>query len=176
MPTTLAALFEHNLWANRIVVEECAKMSDEQLDATMPGVYGSIRKTLVHIFGAEERYVGMLTNQPPLPLLRENEPFPGFDELRKLCATGGQGLVEISEQAKPDDMLRGTRRNGARYEIAGTVLLTQAINHATEHRSQINTMRTHLGLEPLDLDGWAYGDAHGQITMGEPPSPGANAS
>jgi uncharacterized damage-inducible protein DinB len=65
-------------------------------------------------------------------------------------------------------MLRGKRRNGASYEIVNTVVLTQAINHATEHRAHINSVLTHLGLEPLDLDGWAYGSAHGQISRGEP--------
>ncbi len=73
-------------------------------------------------------------------------------------------------------MLRGAQQDGKRYEMAATVVLIQAINHATEHRSQINTIRTHLGLEPLDLDGWAYADAHGQISIGEAPAPGANAS
>jgi len=169
MSTTLAALFEHNLWANKIVLERCATLTDEQLDATMPGIYGSIRSTLVHIFGAEERYATMLTSRPPIPFLREQEPFPGFDELRGVCDASGQTLIDVAEQAKPDDVLRGKRRNGTGYEITGTVLLIQAINHSTEHRSQINTMLTHLGLEPLDLDGWAYGDAHGQISTSNPP-------
>jgi uncharacterized damage-inducible protein DinB len=174
MSTTLAALFEHNLWANRIVLEHCSKLSDEQLDATALGVYGSIRSTLVHLFGAEERYVTMLTSQPPIPFAREQEPFPGFDELRRICGESGQALVEVAEQAKPDDILRGKRRNGASYEIAGPILLIQAINHATEHRSHINTVLTHLGLEPLKLDGWAYGDALGQVSIGQPPMAGAS--
>ena len=168
--TTLAALYEHNLWANRIVVEECAKMSDEQLDSTMPGIYGSIRDTLKHIFGAEERYVARLRNEPRPALSREREAFTGFDDLRSACDSSGQALVEIAEQATTDDILRGIQRDGKHYEMPATVVLIQAINHATEHRSQINTMRTHLGLEPLDLDGWAYGSAHGQISL--QPAPG----
>jgi uncharacterized damage-inducible protein DinB len=176
MISTLAALFEHNLWANRIVVEECAKLRDEQLDATMPGVYGSIRDTLVHIFGAEERYVTRLRNLPRPALSREREPFTGFHDLRSTCERSGQALIEIAERAKPDDVLRGAQQDGKLYEMAATVVLIQAINHATEHRSQINTMRTHLGVEPLDLDGWAYGNAHGQISVSEPPTPAANAS
>ena len=40
------------------------------------------------------------------------------------------------------------------------VLLTQAINHATEHRSQIMATLTQLGITPPDLDGWTYFAEH----------------
>jgi len=30
------------------------------------------------------------------------------------------------------------------------------INHATEHREQIKAIMTGLGIEPPDLQGWAY--------------------
>jgi uncharacterized damage-inducible protein DinB len=172
--TTLGALYEHNLWTNQLMLEACSKLTDEQLDATTIGTYGSIRDTLVHLVGAEERYVTMLTGQPPIPVLREHEPFPGFEELIKASKASGQSLIDIANSAVAGDMLRGKRRNGESYEIVNTVVLTQAINHATEHRVHINSVLTHLGLEPLDLDGWAYGDAHGQISQGEPS--GATAS
>jgi uncharacterized damage-inducible protein DinB len=32
------------------------------------------------------------------------------------------------------------------------------INHATEHRAQIMVMLTQLGIQPPELDGWAYFD------------------
>ncbi|MCP4140149.1 MAG: hypothetical protein GY755_07650 [Chloroflexi bacterium] len=31
-------------------------------------------------------------------------------------------------------------------------------NHAIEHRSQIMTILTQLGIQPPDLDGWTYFD------------------
>ncbi len=42
--------------------------------------------------------------------------------------------------------------------------MVQAINHATEHREQISSMLSALGVTPPELDGWAYGEAtHGLI-------------
>jgi uncharacterized damage-inducible protein DinB len=41
--------------------------------------------------------------------------------------------------------------------------MVQAINHATEHREQISSMLTALGVTPPDLDGWAYGEATGAL-------------
>jgi uncharacterized damage-inducible protein DinB len=42
--------------------------------------------------------------------------------------------------------------------VPKTILLTQAINHATEHRAQIMAILTQLGIQPPDLDGWSYFD------------------
>jgi uncharacterized damage-inducible protein DinB len=38
------------------------------------------------------------------------------------------------------------------------VILVQVINHATEHREQIKSMLTALGITPPDIDGWDFGD------------------
>jgi len=51
--SVLSTLFAHNGWANRKLLEFCEQLSDEQLDATAIGCFGSIRVTLVHIVGAE---------------------------------------------------------------------------------------------------------------------------
>jgi len=38
------------------------------------------------------------------------------------------------------------------------------IHHGTDHRSQICTALTQLGVEPPEIDVWAYGVASGRIT------------
>ena len=40
--------------------------------------------------------------------------------------------------------------------MAAGLLLLQAVNHATEHRSQIATILTQLGVEPPDMSGWRF--------------------
>jgi len=37
-----------------------------------------------------------------------------------------------------------------------SIILTQAINHSTEHRAHIMTIITQQGIEPPEVDGWAY--------------------
>jgi uncharacterized damage-inducible protein DinB len=39
------------------------------------------------------------------------------------------------------------------------MVLVQVINHATEHREQIKSMLSALGVTPPDIDGWDYGEA-----------------
>jgi uncharacterized damage-inducible protein DinB len=165
MDSALVEIFRHNLWANLLVLDKCAELSEEQLDTEVPGTYGSILSTLLHIVGAEERYVDRLLERPWSPL-REREDFKGFADLRAATQKSGEELIAIAEKIDPNTILRGTNRDGQRYEIAAPVMLTQSINHATEHRTQINSVLTHLGIEPCDTDGWSYGDAHGQIKRG----------
>ena len=38
------------------------------------------------------------------------------------------------------------------------VVMVQAINHATEHREQIKSMLSALGVTPPDIDGWSYAE------------------
>lgn len=162
MSSAFVEMFKHNLWANMKVLNACAEMSDKQLDAEFPGTYGSIRNTLLHIFGAEERYVASLQGQPRPPS-RERAGFTGFDDLRSAATMSGEALIQIAERDAPMEMLKRVKGDGTPFEVANTILLTQAINHATEHRAHINTVRTHLGLEPCEIDGWAYGDEHGLV-------------
>jgi len=42
--------------------------------------------------------------------------------------------------------------------------------HGTEHRSQVSTILTSIGVTPPWLDGWAYGQARGRLV-----APGAPA-
>jgi uncharacterized damage-inducible protein DinB len=77
---------QHNLWANLRLLGACAKLTDEQLDASAPGTYGRIRDTLVHLFRAEERFVARRTDQPPVSPLVLGE-FPGIETLRAYART-----------------------------------------------------------------------------------------
>jgi uncharacterized damage-inducible protein DinB len=44
------------------------------------------------------------------------------------------------------------------------VRLAQALHHGTDHRSQICTALTSLGVEPPAIDVWDYGLANGRVT------------
>ncbi len=50
------------------------------------------------------------------------------------------------------------------WELHSTVgvRLAQAIHHGTDHRSQVCTALTTLGIEPPEIDVWAYARASGR--------------
>jgi uncharacterized damage-inducible protein DinB len=148
----LVELFRHNLWANLRLIEVCSALMDEQLNTSVMGTYGSIRDTLLHIVRSEERYVALLAgHDPPAP----HESFPAFGELQERARKSGEALVSLAGSLDGGRVLQGTWR-GNPYSLPVFIPLIQAINHATEHRSQIATVLTQLGIQPPELDGWAY--------------------
>jgi uncharacterized damage-inducible protein DinB len=154
MASILAKMFEHNRWANLRAVDACAPLSDGQLDATVQGCAGAVRDTLMHIAGAEQRYVMRLSGRPET--YSERNGWPGIDRLRQVLDESGRAFVDLAERAVPDQILRG-EYGGSPYEMPVFILYVQAINHATEHRSQIATILTQQGLEPPDFSSWAWG-------------------
>ena len=158
MTTGLSDFFQYNLWANLRLLDACAQLSDAQLDATMNGTFGSVRETLMHIFGAEEGYAHRwhFTGASLSPSLKEITTFPGFDELRRRAEKSGKELIAVAERVDLDEILsldEGT------YKAPVIIVLIQAINHGIDHRSQIATLLTLQDIEPPELDGWAYNDA-----------------
>ncbi len=156
MTTGLPDFFRYNLWANLRLLDACAALSDAQLDAIMTGTFGSIRETLMHIFGAEEGYARSLTGDAPTPMLRELTTFPGFDELRRRAERSGKLLITFTEEGK---LGRTLYLDGGTYEAQDIIVVIQAIDHGIDHRSQIATLLSLQGIEPPDLDAWAYNDA-----------------
>ena len=82
MTSALSELFKHNLWANLRLLDVCARLDQVQLDATVPGTYGSIHDTLIHLITAEGRYVALLSDRQPDQRFNERTGFPGWEELR----------------------------------------------------------------------------------------------
>ena len=154
----LAELYRHNAWANLKLLDACAELTDAQLDVSTAGTYGRLRDTLVHICAAEERYVTRLTAKRPEAPLREADGFPGFEELRDRSRRSGEALVAIARDADADWPVMA-HVDGKEQQIGAGIVMTQAINHATEHRQQAMTALAQQGLDVPDLSGWAYADA-----------------
>lgn len=157
----LRKIYEHNNWANVAVIEACSRLSEEQLNAEPESATkGSIRMTLWHLVAAQQRYLSRLTGLEP----RFNwQAPPKFDELVEAITTTGEGLVALAEQEPSEDLK--TQLEGKDYLVKPWVVMVQAINHATEHREQIKSMLTALGVTPPEIDGWTFGEFTGSLVQ-----------
>jgi len=153
----LADLFRHNLWANLTLLDLCATLPDAILETVVPGTYGGIRETLAHLVGAEERYVAALHGGPERRNPTLEETAPDLAALREHARQSGAGFVTYAETVEGNPNLRVTWRSQS-YEMPAALFLVQAINHATEHRTQIKTALTQAGITPPELDGWTWDD------------------
>jgi len=153
---TLTILFDHNLWANLGLLERCAELTSQQLDASIVGGYGSIHDTLEHIVKAEQSYFARISTGQSYPRARDEPPMT-IAEMQKSAQATGAGLIEWAPKVNAEDTLR-LDWDGAPRDVPKTIILTQAINHATEHRAQVMAILTQLGIEPPSLDSWTYFD------------------
>jgi uncharacterized damage-inducible protein DinB len=169
----LVRLFEFNNWANRQIIGVCLKLSDEQLDAPpSSATYGSIRKTLVHMVAAQQRYLHHLT----LPLeVRREHVYPDFADwggvaynagepflLEKVADSTGEAFLALARGES--NLFQSTQiHTPDGYIVEPWVLMVQVINHGHEHREQIKTMLTAQGITPPEMDGWMYGESQGAL-------------
>ena len=155
MANILEKIFEHNNWANLKIIDACSALSDAQLDAApQTATKGTIRRTLEHLVHSQQHYLQLLT----LPVDARSNPRPSFDELRQAANTTGEKLIALARG--DSSQLPKTRiQTEDGYWVEPWVVMVQIINHATEHREQISSMLTALGVTPPDLDGWTIGEA-----------------
>lgn len=153
---TLTTLFSHNLWANVRLLERCADLTREQLDARIPGSFGSIYETLQHIVKGEQSYFSRISTGQALRR-PEHEPPMTFAEMIDSARATGSGFIEWVSKVKAEDTVE-VDWDGTPRDVPKTIILTQVINHATEHREQVKAILTEMGIEPPDLQGWSYFD------------------
>jgi uncharacterized damage-inducible protein DinB len=159
----------HNSWATGKLLAFCGDLSPDQLRATSEGNYGSIVATLQHVIGAEGRYRYRLTGQEP-DWSAKPEEVDDLGELTRMAEDNAAYWEQLaSGDFDPDRVCSWTSAvSGAHTEAAAGMLVAQALNHGNEHRAQIFTILTTIGVEPPDLDGWSYGLATGRFRETRP--------
>ncbi len=156
-------LVRHNTWANVRLLDVCTGLTDEQLDTPAEGTYGSIRKTLIHLLGAEESYLFRVTGERPEPHLQE-DVWLGFDVLRVRAEDAGAAFERVVLHDDPERIVRWRTREGDDAAMPVGLFVVQAMHHGNEHRSQIATVMTHVGVEPPELSGWLYAIETGSLS------------
>jgi uncharacterized damage-inducible protein DinB len=165
--TALDDAFAHHVWATEQVIDACLELSPDQLGTSVPGTYGSILDTIRHIVGADAGYLFILTGGN-VPLIdHEQMDLPA---LRAAMTEGGRAWSALLAQDRsPDEMVVRHRDDGSESRAPFSIRLAQALHHGTDHRSQICTALTALGIEPPEIDLWAYASLTGRASQ-TPPS------
>ncbi len=155
----LGKLFEHNNWANLQIIQACSALSDEQLDAEpRSATKGSIRVTVLHLVGSQASYLSLLT----LPVEARHYAPLEFAELQESARISGEGLLALARgEQKP---LKPQLQTKDGFFVEPWVVMLQVNNHATEHREQIKSMLSALGVSPPDIDGWDFGEVTNALT------------
>jgi uncharacterized damage-inducible protein DinB len=162
--------FGHHVWASVAVIDLCAPLTPEQLDTNVPGTYGSIIDTLRHLVGGDYGYLEVLS---PGALEPFDDSAAGIEELRAAMAVTGPVWVALLEgDIDPDRAMIRNRDDGSTSSAPMSIRLAQVVHHGTDHRSQVCTALTTLGIEPPEIDVWAYAWKDGRLSETEPTTAG----
>ncbi len=154
----LVELIRYNNWANQQVLEACKGLSEENLSVSAPGIYGNIRDTLMHILWAEADYIGRITGEQPYPAFSRGHQ-PSIADLAEFASRVAPALLETIQRVPPTQIVH-EEEDGNTMDYQARLLYIQVINHGIEHRANVTTILTSLGLPAPEVDGWGYLVAH----------------
>lgn len=158
--------FGHHAWATLALIDTCAALGEEQLEATAEGVYGTIIDTLRHLVQADSNYLVALSGGAVPAVKLGGHDLAGLREVMQSNAAAWTEYLAGDLQA--DAVVGRRREDGSSTEATVGVRLAQALHHGTDHRSQICTILTRLGVEPPDIDVWVYGELEGRVVEHPP--------
>ncbi|TMB83801.1 MAG: damage-inducible protein DinB [Chloroflexi bacterium] len=157
----LADAFAHHVWATLSLIDTCEVITDEQLQASAPGVYGSIIDTLRHIVASDRGYLAVVSGGRVERMDDERLTLAAARSVMEL--DGEEWARVLAELDDPERIVVRQRPDGSANRSPAGIRLAQALHHGTDHRSQICTILTTLGIEPPDIDVWEFGVQHGRV-------------
>ncbi len=162
----LADALGHHVWATLRIIDACEALSEEQLATTVPGTYGTILDTVRHLVSADAGYLAFLSDDPSRDVDEEGLE---LSACRGIMEADGAGWMALLERGL-DPAAGGIRHrdDGTQSHAPIGIRLAQVIHHGTDHRSQICTALTTLGIEPPEIDVWEYGSTDGRVFVTEP--------
>lgn len=157
----LADAFGHHAWATLRLIDACAPLRPDQLASSVPGTYGSILDTLRHLVGADRSYLAVLSPDV-VPEIDEAElDLPGLRATMQ--ANGPSWAALVARSLDPDAVVVRRRDDGSESHAPLGIRLAQALHHGSDHRSQVCTALTALGIEPPEIDAWDFAWADGRL-------------
>ena len=149
MPSAvLADAFGHHVWATIRVLDACAALD-------------SIIDTLRHLVGGDVFYLDVLTDGEPEPFDEAASDIPMLRAVMEAHDPAWQRLV--AGDLDPRVVVVEHEDNGWETHAPLGIRLAQSLHHGTDHRSQVCTALTSLGIEPPAIDVWDFAARDGRM-------------
>jgi uncharacterized damage-inducible protein DinB len=161
MPSPLLAdAFGHHVWATIRVLDACSALDDAHLATTVPGTYGSIIETLRHLVDADVFYLDVLRGEQE-PFDKASSDIPTLHAVMEAHDEVWQGFV--AGDLDPGADVVEYEDSGYETHAPLGIRLAQALYHGTDHRSQVCTALTTLGIEPPAIEVWDFAARDGRM-------------
>jgi uncharacterized damage-inducible protein DinB len=159
----LADALDHHTWATLRLIDACRALEPEQLDSPVPGTYGSILDTLRHTVGAEGGYLFALTGGAVDEVDEESMDLEALAET--MATLGAEWPAVLAAASDPDATVARMRPDGTRSLAPLGIRLAQVLHHGSDHRSQVCTALTLLGITPPLIDCWDFAETQGRLSV-----------
>ncbi len=160
MNQDLAEMFRYNAWANRELFSACRSLTEEQLDVHVQGISGSVRELLMHIAGGQQTFVLRTKGRQHEGELGRHSDWPGIEAVIRIAASTSDELIAIAEGLKDNEEV-DLPYQGKAYRYPKRFVLVHAMEHSTEHRTEVKVALAQIGIATPDLDGWNYAQSAG---------------
>jgi uncharacterized damage-inducible protein DinB len=157
MSTALADLFRYNQWANLALLDACAPLPPESLDASLPGIRRNVRDEWMNLVSSEQFYAAGIVEQWPEVWLREVEDqgWPGYPALREAIVWSAGHLIESARRLDEPEPREGVREP-FKWRVTTGIFQIQCLSHSAEHRARISAVLAAQGHAMPNLEGWTY--------------------
>ena len=156
MNEVLIEAFQQKDWAMTVLIAACEACSVDELTRPAAG-FGSILATLNHLVSADAEYVASLGGGRAVWADSQT------NDLRELAARAEESGARWKRFLRePIDGERLAFLDDGAYETHAAVVVMQALHHVSVHGEQVCARLAAMGVEPPDLQLWAYVDETGR--------------
>ena len=161
MTITVARLLRHMAWANQETIKHLQTLPVESLKAYANNPEWFVAEIAHHIVDSADHYAFEITGKPAItqpgdPCIEDIEKISDLTRLAEQAAIADAHLISAADL---DDVWLDLENDGRKFQRLRSTVLSQAIHHATEHRTHIASALEAKGFEPIFLDDislWDY--------------------
>ncbi len=149
------AMAYNNAWANHRLLTACARLAQQEFEATRTGFFPSLRATLNHILTVDHFYIDAMEGGRLGPRAWEDpEPWKTVAELHPRQAALDRRLIAVTEALGGDGLARIVEvHRAARIQRERMDrLLLHLFQHQVHHRGQAHAMLSGTNVAPPQLD------------------------
>jgi len=149
--SALIALHDYNVYANNLVLETAAKMSEDELSRQSSPSHGSVINLLRHVFGCEYYFLILCMGTKPEDA---GTDLPSLSTLRDYFAALGERRAGYLDAVNEYELTAEITVNIGKGEftLPRWQLMAQSLIHSIHHRGELSIVMTGLGYPLPTLD------------------------
>jgi len=148
-------LSQYTAWANDLLYDALADLPRQELTKPHPIVFGSILRTLNHVYVMDLVWRAHLEGTRHGLTTRNPEECPSFAELRAAQKDMNRWYVEYSDDLQEiscDEIVDFSFIGGGDGSMSRGEIVLHVVNHTTYHRGHIGSMIYQVPAEPPTTD------------------------